>query len=69
MVGVVMKDARWRDYLRRGFFPAVPQSGICFRRVTAQDALADDTLCDILLIKVTPPGSFLRRASATLYHL
>lgn len=63
MVGVVMSEARWQGFLRRGFFPAVPQPRMCFQKLSARDALAalfpkadeDHPMAapiDLLLIKV-----------------
>ena len=52
LVGVVMKDHRWRDFLQRGFFPAVAQHRVCFKRMTACQALADTALYDLLVTKV-----------------
>ena len=52
MVGVVMKDARWRDFLRRGFFPAVAQHRLCFKRMTACQALVNAASYDLLITKV-----------------
>lgn len=47
-----MKDARWRDFLQRGFFPAVAQHRLCFKRLTACQALVDVASYDLLVMKV-----------------
>ena len=52
MVGVIMKNARWRDFLQRGFFPAFAQHRLCFKRMTACQALADAASYDLLVLKV-----------------
>ena len=53
-----MKDARWRDFLQRGFFPAVTQRQLCFKRMTAFQALVDTASYDVLITKVLVPMVF-----------
>ena len=57
IVGVVMTDARWLDFQRRGFFPAVAQSRACFKRISASEALSGRGTCDIVLVKVHYHGT------------
>lgn len=49
-----MKVSRWRDFLRRGFFPVVPKQHIVFLRVDLQDSGICAFPFDVLLHKVRP---------------
>ena len=52
LVAVAMKVSRWRDFLRRGFFPVVPTQDVVFLRVDLQDSGMSTFPFDVLLHKV-----------------
>lgn len=54
LVAVAMKASRWRDFLRRGFFPVVPRQHVVFLRVDLQDSGICTFPFDVFLHKVRP---------------
>ncbi|CAL8467809.1 g7347 [Coccomyxa elongata] len=53
LVAVAMKVSRWRDFLRRGFFPVAPRQHVVFLRVDLQDPGICTFPFDVLLHKAT----------------
>jgi len=52
LVAVTMKVSRWRDFLKRGWFPFVPRHAVAFLRIDLHDCDAEIPSFDILLHKV-----------------